>query len=194
MKARGSRKIATRAGGTRRGHRGHSLDRISPGRPAVGLPLTRAQMAKLMKVAAAGGSRSARGWGSVIVVFAGSDAKAKANAVRALAGDMSLTTYRVDVSRTVSKYIGETEKNIGKALADVDPAHALLYLDEADSLFGKRTNVHDAHDRWANAEVAYMFGRLDAFAGVVVVSSEAPARLHPGLRQRARWRVDFPKA
>lgn len=164
-------------------------------RAAGDVTLTRTQLAALTKVAAAARSESMRSSGADIAVFAGPDARAKASAVDALAVSIGRSVYRVDLTRVVSKYIGETEKNLGRVFAKADAATVVVYFDEADSLFGKRTDAADAHDRYANLEVGYLLGRLDGFAGLVVVSSNMPAvSLHPALVKRARWNIEFSEA
>ena len=88
---------------------------------------------------------------------------------RWLAAKMQMDLYRVDLSALVSKYIGETEKNLDKVFTAAENKHWILFFDEADALFGKRTDIHDAHDRYANTEIAYLLQRIESFKGIVLM-------------------------
>ncbi len=93
----------------------------------------------------------------------------------------------------VSKYIGETEKNLDRVFADAAAAHALLFFDEADALFGKRTDVTDAHDRYANIEINYFLARLETFEGLVVLATNRADDLAPAVKTRSVATVPIPR-
>jgi SpoVK/Ycf46/Vps4 family AAA+-type ATPase len=93
----------------------------------------------------------------------------------------------------VSKYVGETEKNLGKIFDEAQDAHAMLLFDEADSLFGKRTELRTAQDRFANLEVNYILQRMEGFDGVSVLTTNAEAAIDPALQRRLNFRIRFPE-
>ena len=99
------------------------------------------------------------------VLFAGESGTGKTMAAQVLARDLGLDLYRIDLASTVSKYIGETEKNLDRIFAAAEGSNAILFFDEADALFGKRSEVRDSHDRYANIEVAYLLQRMEATPG-----------------------------
>ena len=99
---------------------------------------------------------------------------------------------RIDLSAVVSKYVGETEKNLGKIFDEAQDSHAMLLFDEADSLFGKRTELKSAQDRFANLEVNYILQRMETFDGVSVLTTNAEAAIDPALQRRLNFRVRFP--
>jgi SpoVK/Ycf46/Vps4 family AAA+-type ATPase len=109
-----------------------------------------------------------------------------------LAADLGLALYRVDLSRVVSKYVGETEKNIERILAAAESSKAMLLFDEADALFGKRTEVKDAHDRYANIETAYLLQRIESFDGVVILATNLAGNLDEAFGRRIHFQVEFP--
>ena len=114
--------------------------------------------------------RLPRGQG-VAALFAGPPGTGKTMAAEALAHELRQDLYRVDLSAVVSKYIGETEKNLASAFDEAERGSAVLFFDEADALFGKRTEVRDAHDRYANLEVNYLLQRVETFTGLVVLAT-----------------------
>ncbi|NWN13177.1 ATP-binding protein, partial [Escherichia coli] len=142
------------------------------------------------------------------VLFAGPSGTGKTMAAEALAHTLSLDLFRVDLSRIVDKYIGETEKRLAALFDAADMTDAILLFDEADVLFGRRTEVKDSHDHYANLEVGYLLQRIEAFRGIAVLTTnlanaidDAFARrfafsLHfevPSLDERQRiWRGAFP--
>ena len=99
---------------------------------------------------------------------------------------------QVELSRCVSKYIGETEKNIDQCFAAAEAASAVVLFDEADALFGKRTEIKDAHDRHANVEVAYLLQRIEAFEGLVILTTNLKTNIDTAFLRRLRFVVDFP--
>ena len=104
-------------------------------------------------------------------LFTGTDAVARTGAVAALGYELGREVLRIDASRVVNKYIGETEKNLGRLFDSADPGSVILFFDEADALFGKRSDIRDSHDRFANIEIAYLFGRIETYGGLVIVST-----------------------
>ena len=108
-----------------------------------------------------------------IILFAGSGKKNKKLAAKLLGNQLSQEVYRVDLSRLVSKYIGETEKNLDKIFNTAEQKNWILFFDEADALFGKRTNVKDSHDKYANQEVSYLLQRIEEYPGLVILNSNS---------------------
>jgi SpoVK/Ycf46/Vps4 family AAA+-type ATPase len=122
------------------------------------------------------------------VVLAGPAGTGKTMAAEALAKGLGMELLRVNVREVVGKYIGETEKNLDRVFSDAQRAGAVLLFDEADALFGERSDVKDSHDRYANQEVGYLLRRIEAFAGIVMLATndpEAPRAIASRLR-RAR--------
>ena len=105
------------------------------------------------------------------LLLTGTDKKLTQNTSRWLAAKMQKDLYRVDLSAVTSKYIGETEKNLAKVFGNAENKNWILFFDEADALFGKRTNVQDAHDKYANQEVAYLLQHIETFNGLVVLAT-----------------------
>jgi SpoVK/Ycf46/Vps4 family AAA+-type ATPase len=114
-------------------------------------------------------------------------------AAHAIARALRTETYVVDLSRVVSKYIGESEKNLDVVFSDAERAGAVLLFDEADALFGKRSEIKDAHDRYANIEVAYLLQRIEAFSGLAVLTTNFRQNLDQAFVRRLRFVVDFPR-
>jgi hypothetical protein len=112
------------------------------------------------------------------VLFAGKNRMGALLAAQTLARDLGKNLYRVDLGAVVSKYIGETEKNLGRIFAAANSSGAVLFFDEADALFGKRTDVHDSHDRYANIEINYLLQRIEKYAslGILAVRSRTKDR------------------
>ena len=110
------------------------------------------------------GARLSRGRG-ISALFAGPSGTGKTMAAEILAIELDLPMYRIDLSQVVSKYIGETEKNLKRLFDSADISDMILFFDEADSLFGRRTEVKDAHDRYANLEISYLLERMERFKG-----------------------------
>ena len=127
-------------------------------------------------------------------VLSGLDTESAAEAAAALANELGRELYRVDLSRVVSKYIGETEKNLARLFDDAEAGGAVLFFDEADALFGKRTEVKDAHDRYANIDVSYLIERLEAYNGLVVLASNRKGALDEAFTRRIRNLVSVPDA
>jgi ATPase family associated with various cellular activities (AAA) len=136
-------------------------------------------------------SGALRGWG-VSALFAGASGTGKTLASEVIAGELALDLFRVDLSQVVSKYIGETEKNLGQVFDAADRGGCVLLLDEADALFGKRSETKDAHDRYANLEVAYLLQRMEAFRGLAVLTTNLRDNLDPAFMRRLQFVVPFP--
>ena len=136
-------------------------------------------------------SRSQRG-GVTIVLFSGVDSNGKNNAAEVMARDLGQDLYRVDSDRIISKYIGETEKNLNRLFTAAESASAVLLFDEADALFGKRSEVKDSHDRYANIEVGYLLQQLEAFNGIAILATNNEEDTDDTFRRRIRFIVEFP--
>ncbi|MBS7542765.1 AAA family ATPase [Ancylobacter oerskovii] len=136
-------------------------------------------------------SRTERGLG-ISALFAGASGTGKTMAAEVLANDLGLDLYRIDLSQTVSKYIGETEKNLRIIFDAADDSGAVLLFDEADALFGKRSEVKDSHDRYANIEVSYLLQRMEAYRGLAVLTTNQKSAVDPAFLRRIRFVVQFP--
>jgi ATPase family associated with various cellular activities (AAA) len=127
----------------------------------------------------------------VRALFQGPSGTGKTLAARVLACELGLDLYRVDLSSLVSKYIGETEKNLGRILARAEDLDVVLLLDEGDSLLGRRTEVRSSNDRWANLETNYLLQRLDGYTGIVLVTTNLPGSIDPAFQRRMDAVVRF---
>jgi ATP-dependent 26S proteasome regulatory subunit len=136
-------------------------------------------------------SLGARGLG-ISALFAGPSGTGKTMAAEALANELRLDLYRIDLSQVVSKYIGETEKNLRRVFDAADEGAAILLFDEADALFGKRTDVKDSHDRYANIEVSYLLQRMEAYRGLAILTTNRKSALDQAFLRRIRFVVEFP--
>ncbi|HET6232743.1 MAG TPA: ATP-binding protein, partial [Longimicrobiaceae bacterium] len=139
-----------------------------------------------------GASAAARYRPGMRTLFVGPSGTGKTLAAGWLATRLGLPLYRVDLSSVTSKYIGETEKNLAQLLARAEQAEVVLLFDEADSLFGKRTDVKEANDRFANAQTNYLLQRIEAYDGIVVLTSNARGRFDGAFSRRLDMIVDFP--
>jgi SpoVK/Ycf46/Vps4 family AAA+-type ATPase len=113
-------------------------------------------------------------------------------AAEVLANELRLDLYRIDLSQVVSKYIGETEKNLSRVFDAAEEGAAVLLFDEADALFGKRSDVKDSHDRYANIEVSYLLQRMEAYRGLAILTTNRKSALDQAFLRRIRFVVDFP--
>jgi SpoVK/Ycf46/Vps4 family AAA+-type ATPase len=127
-----------------------------------------------------------------IALFTGANGTGKTMAAEALAGDLHLELYRIDLTRVVSKYIGETEKNLSRIFTEAAASGAILFFDEADALFGKRSEVKDSHDRYANIEVSYFLQQVEEYRGLVILAAEPSPEWAPALPQHVGFVVEFP--
>jgi hypothetical protein len=132
------------------------------------------------------------GHSSVRALFAGPSGTGKTMSAAVLARELGLELHRVDLSALVSKYIGETEKNLAKVFTAAEQSAAILFFDEADALFGKRTEVKDAHDRYANIETSFMLQRMETFDGVVILATNLAGNLDEAFSRRIQFHVEFP--
>jgi ATP-dependent 26S proteasome regulatory subunit len=141
------------------------------------------------------------GWGfdallsrgrGITALFSGSSGTGKTMAAEVLAHDLSLDLFRVDLSGVVSKYIGETEKNLRRLFDASEQSGAILFFDEADALFGRRSEVKDSHDRYANIEVNYLLQRMESYRGLAILATNMKSMLDQAFLRRLRFLVDFP--
>jgi hypothetical protein len=137
------------------------------------------------------GRRGARGLG-VSALFSGESGTGKTLAAEVLASELHLDLYRIDLSSVVNKYIGETEKNLRRVFDAAEDSGAILLFDEADALFGKRSDVRDSHDRYANIEVSYLLQRMEAYRGLAILTTNLKSALDPAFQRRLRFIVHFP--
>jgi AAA+ superfamily predicted ATPase len=129
----------------------------------------------------------------VTALFHGPSGTGKTMAALGLARKLGIQILRIDLSRVVSKYIGDTEKNIDRVFSDAEKSGAALLIDEADALLGKRSEVNDAHDRYANIEVAFLLQRMEAYEGLAILTTNLRQNLDPAFLRRLRFIVDFPR-
>jgi len=128
----------------------------------------------------------------LIGLFSGPSGTGKTLSAEVLARELGLDLYRVDLSSVVSKYIGETEKNLSRVFDDAQMSNAILFFDEADALFGKRSEVRDAHDRYANIEVNYLLQRVEEYEGVVILASNLSKNIDSAFIRRMRFCIELP--
>ena len=132
-----------------------------------------------------------RGLG-ITTLFAGESGTGKTMAAEVIANALRLDLYRIDISSVVNKYIGETEKNLRRLFDAAEDSGAILFFDEADALFGKRSEVKDSHDRYANIEVNYLLQRMEAYRGLAILATNMKKALDTGFMRRVRFVVKFP--
>jgi hypothetical protein len=137
------------------------------------------------------GERITRGSG-ITALFAGQSGTGKSLAAEVIAGELGLALYRIDLSGVVSKYIGETERNLKRIFAAAERGGAILFFDEADALFGKRSEVKDSHDRYANIEVNYLLQSMEDFRGLAILATNRKSSLDSAFVRRLRFIIDFP--
>jgi hypothetical protein len=177
--------------------------RIRPGASRAQLVLPRAQHDTLTQIAAqvrqrtrvyqtwGFAAREGRGLG-ISALFSGASGTGKTMAAEVLAGELGLDLYRIDLSSVVSKYIGETEKNLRRVFDAAESSGAILLFDEADALFGKRSEVRDSHDRYANIEVSYLLQRMESYRGLAILTTNRMEALDTAFLRRIRFIVNFP--
>jgi hypothetical protein len=137
------------------------------------------------------GQKMSRGFG-ISALFAGESGTGKTMAAEVVANELRLNLYRIDLSAVVSKYIGETEKNLRRLFDAAEDGGAILFFDEADALFGKRSEVKDSHDRYANIEINYLLQRMEAYRGLAILATNMKASLDSAFMRRLRFVVNFP--
>jgi AAA+ superfamily predicted ATPase len=135
--------------------------------------------------------KGTRGLG-ISALFAGESGTGKTMAAEVLARELQLDLYRIDLSAVVSKYIGETEKNLRRVFDAAEDSGAILLFDEADALFGKRSEVKDSHDRYANIEVSYLLQRMESYRGLAILTTNLKTALDGAFQRRLRFVVQFP--
>ena len=136
-------------------------------------------------------AKGARGLG-ISALFAGESGTGKTMAAEVLAHKLHLDLYRIDLASVVSKYIGDTEKNLRRVFDAAEESGAILLFDEADALFGKRSEVRDSHDRYANIEVSYLLQRMEAYRGLAILTTNMKAALDVAFQRRLSFVVHFP--
>ena len=136
-------------------------------------------------------AKSSRGLG-VNALFTGESGTGKTMAAEVLARELDLDLYRIDLSAVVSKYIGETEKNLKQVFDAAEEGSVILLFDEADALFGKRSDVRDSHDRYANIEVSYLLQRMEAYQGLAILTTNLKSAMDRAFQRRLRFTVNFP--
>jgi hypothetical protein len=177
--------------------------RISPVAGWRALILPDAQLSMLRQIATQVRQRLKvyRDWGfatqgnrglGIAALFAGDSGTGKTLAAEVLANELHLDLYRIDLASVVSKYIGETEKNLKRVFDAGEDSGAILLFDEADALFGKRSDVRDAHDRYANIEVSYLLQRMEAYSGLAILTTNHETALDTAFQRRLRFIVHFP--
>ena len=113
-------------------------------------------------------------------------------AAEVIANELGLDLYKIDLSGVVSKYIGETEKNLDRIFTAAENANAILFFDEADALFGKRSEVRDAHDRYANIEIVYLLQKMEQYEGIAILATNLRQNMDDAFMRRLQFIVEFP--
>lgn len=126
------------------------------------------------------------------ILFSGTSGTGKTLAASVLSSELGLEMYKVDLSTVVSKYIGETEKNLSKIFQEAEQGNAILFFDEADAIFGKRSEVKDAHDRYANMEIGYLLQKMEEHEGIVILATNLGKNMDEAFTRRMHFIVDFP--
>ena len=181
---------------------GERATRVAPGRGWEDLVLPERQLTVLQSISAYlrhrdrvladwGYERTVAGRQGLGVLFAGESGTGKTMAARVLAGDLGLELFSVDLATVVSKYVGETEQNLERIFAAAAGSNAILFFDEADALFGRRSDVSDSRDRYANIEVAYLLQRMEAHAGAVILATNLKQNIDDAFLRRLDFVVDF---
>ncbi len=125
-------------------------------------------------------------------LFAGPSGTGKTMAAEVVASDLGLELYKIDLSQVVSKYIGETEKNLDRVFTAAESASAILFFDEADALFGKRSEVRDSHDRYANVEISYLLQKMEEYEGVAILATNLRRHMDDAFLRRLQFVIEFP--
>jgi hypothetical protein len=136
--------------------------------------------------------RAAGGTPSLRALFSGMSGTGKTMSAAVVARDLGVDLYRIDLSAVVSKYIGETEKNLERIFSSAEGSNAILFFDEADALFGKRSEVKDAHDRYANIEIAFLLQRMETYDGVMILATNLAKNLDEAFSRRIQFAIEFP--
>lgn len=163
------------------------LEHIKPVATWTHLTVPRNTVTKLKAIC----GRFARGKG-MVVLFSGRSGADKVMAAEAIANDLRLDLYRIDLSAVVSGYIGETEKNLARVFAAAEARDAILFFDEADALFGKRSEVRDSHDRYANTDSGLLLQQMQNHAGMVILATNIKSNIDDAFVRGIRFVVEFP--
>ena len=183
------------------GHIDATANRLRPTRTWDDIVLDRERLAQLREVAVRCRQRDTvfGQWGfapspsmGVVALFAGPSGTGKTLAAEVIAGELGIDLYKIDLANLVSKYIGETEKNLSRVFDAAEASNVALFFDEADALLGKRSEVSDAHDRYANIEVAYLLQRLERYEGLVVMATNLAKNIDAAFLRRLHVVVEFP--
>jgi SpoVK/Ycf46/Vps4 family AAA+-type ATPase len=126
------------------------------------------------------------------VLFSGHPGTGKTMAAEVIAGELRLDLYGIDLSQVVNKYIGETEKNLNRIFREARASSSILFFDEADALFGKRTEVKDSHDRYANIEVSYLLQKMEEYDGITILATNLRQNMDEAFLRRLQFIVEFP--
>jgi len=178
-------------------------ERLEPGYPLSDIPVSQQQIDLLKNILASSLQESrptqvqdlearTRVHRGSVSLFVGGDLKAKLMAAAALGHELNLDVYRIELSQVVSKYIGETEKNLGHIFAAAAKIDFVLLFVELDSVFGKRSEVKDVNDRYANMETSYLLQQIETYEGLVILSAQNTGRLSESLLRQVDFVVDFP--
>jgi SpoVK/Ycf46/Vps4 family AAA+-type ATPase len=125
-------------------------------------------------------------------LFAGPSGTGKTMSAGIIANELGLPIFRIDLARVVSKWIGETEKNLDQVFKAAEDSNAVLFLDEADALLGKRSEIKDSHDRYANLEISYLLQKMELYDGVAILATNMPQQLDQAFIRRLSFKVFFP--
>jgi SpoVK/Ycf46/Vps4 family AAA+-type ATPase len=125
-------------------------------------------------------------------LFAGPSGTGKTMSAEIMAGELRLDLYKIDLSTVVSKYIGETEKNLARIFEEAETSNAILFFDEADALFGRRSEVRDSHDRYANSEIGYLLQKMEEYQGAVILATNFRKNMDDAFVRRMHFTVEFP--
>jgi SpoVK/Ycf46/Vps4 family AAA+-type ATPase len=183
------------------GHIDNTAARIQPSRTWDDLVLDDERSSQVREIAIRARHRDVvfGGWGfdpkpssGIVALFAGPSGTGKTLAAEIIAGDLGVDLYKIDLANLVSKYIGETEKNLARIFETAEASNVVLFFDEADALLGKRSDVSDAHDRYANIEVAYLLQRLERYEGVAVMATNLVRNIDDAFLRRLHVIVEFP--
>lgn len=140
-----------------------------------------------------GDSKLTKNKKGMVVLFSGSSGTGKTMAANVLANNLELDLFRVDLSMVVNKYIGETEKNLEKIFGAGEQSRVILFFDEADALFGKRTEVKDSHDRFSKIDTSHIFERIEEYKGLAILATNIKENIDPTFMRRIQHILDFPK-
>jgi AAA+ superfamily predicted ATPase len=153
--------------------------------------LSQSQQSTLQEIAAAARARRPKKAPGIGVLFACGETRRRTEATERLAKELGRDVYRVDLSKIVSKYIGETEKNLRQVFATAAAHRSILFFDEADGLFGKRSEVKDSHDRFANSEINYLLQQIEKYDGIAIIAAKRKEHIDPAFLRRLRFVLEF---